>query len=228
MFIEITPMTFDVRVKSGTEISQLRFFIGKIEDSEIKSEHLYGIVLNTDEKEKNEYLRLDLSEEKKGKDSGVAFRAKNEAPLKAIDLGKRNEYDPRQYWDLLKADSKKRLQIRKEQFYILRSKERITVPCGIAVYCRAIDESIGEMRIHYAGFVHPNFGYSRTDGPGTPLIFEVRGHNIDVCLKDGERMARLIFYRMSEDYKKDDKPFDNNVSYDNQILELSKIFKQWN
>lgn len=29
---------------------------------------------------------------------------------------------------------------------------------GVAVYCRPSDETIGEMRIHYAGFVHPGFG----------------------------------------------------------------------
>src|SRR5262249_44191726 len=36
-----------------------------------------------------------------------------------------------------------------------------------------------EMRIHYAGFVHPLFGRDRKDGKvGTPLIFEVRGHDV--------------------------------------------------
>ena len=93
----------------------------------------------------------------------------------------------------------KRLKIEQKAFYILRSKEKIALPPTVAVYCRAMDETIGEMRIHYAGFVHPFFGLDRKDGEeGTPLIFEVRGHNVDVSLVDGERMAKLIFYRMSE------------------------------
>jgi dCTP deaminase len=77
--------------------------------------------------------------------------------------------------------------------------EHISLSGEIAVYCRAIDETIGEMRIHYAGFVHPLFGRERKDRKhGTPLIFEVRGHDVGVTLTDGEKMARLTFYRMSE------------------------------
>jgi dCTP deaminase len=100
----------------------------------------------------------------------------------------------------------------------------ISLPDGVAVYCRAIDEAIGEMRIHYAGFVHPFFGSGREDGkPGTPLIFEVRGHDVDVSLKDGEKMARLIFYRMSRPCIKKKK----KDSYTEQTLKLSAIFAAW-
>ena len=104
-----------------------------------------------------------------------------------IDLWtKETRPDPSKYWkfwpiDGKKTNGKKRLKITKGDFYILRSMEKIALPSGIAVYCRAMDESFGEMRIHYAGFVHPFFGQDRKDSKqGTPLIFEVRCHNIDV------------------------------------------------
>ena len=110
------------------------------------------------------------------------------------------------------------------KFYILRSKERLSVPAGIAIYCRASDETIGEMRIHYAGFVHPLFGLKRNDGKiGTPLIFEVRGHQVHVNLTDGEKMANLTFYRMSEVSDGEARP----TKYENQTLQLSKFFTQW-
>src|SRR5213078_579320 len=109
------------------------------------------------------------------------------------------------------------INIEKESFYILRSKELMALPAGIAVYCRATDETIGEMRIHYAGFVHPHFGRDRSDGQtGTPLIFEVRGHDVRVLLKDGEKLARLTFYRMAE-YSDSTGPGD----YSDQVLKLS-------
>lgn len=115
------------------------------------------------------------------------------------------------------------MEIRKEKFYILRSKERIALPGGIAVYCRAIDETIGEMRIHYAGFVHPWFGRDRSDKKeGTPLIFEVRGHGANVNLKHGEKLANLVYYRMS---KEAERPSDED--YNNQELKLSAFFKNW-
>ena len=42
------------------------------------------------------------------------------------------------------------------------------------------------------------FGKNRKDKKeGTPLILEVRGHDVNVSLQDKEKMARLIFYRMS-------------------------------
>ena len=108
---------------------------------------------------------------------------------------------------------------------VSRSKERISLPQGVAVYCQAMDETLGEMRIHYAGFVHPFFGIERGDEKkGTPLIFEVRGHNVKVNLTDGETLARLVFYRMSEDCKKEK---NDNQDYNEQELTLSKFFEPW-
>jgi deoxycytidine triphosphate deaminase len=82
------------------------------------------------------------------------------------------------------------------------------------------------MRIHYAGFVHPFFGTERQDGlRGTPLIFEVRGHDVDVSLRHREKMARLEFYRMAEDcVAETDRA---NRPYAAQSLELSQFFGTW-
>lgn len=79
------------------------------------------------------------------------------------------------------------------------------------------------MRIHYAGFVHPWWGLKRSDGGrGTPLIFEVRGHQVNVSLAHGERMANLSFYRMSQDAADADP-----TPYEDQTLRLSKFFGSW-
>lgn len=40
-------------------------------------------------------------------------------------------------------------------------------------------------------------------------------------MKDGEKMARLIFYRMSEACER------GTISYNEQTLQLSKIFAAW-
>ncbi|MCK4783234.1 MAG: 2'-deoxycytidine 5'-triphosphate deaminase [Desulfobacteraceae bacterium] len=128
----------------------------------------------------------------------------------------------------MKSDEQGRLKIHKTHFYILRSKEMISLTEGVAVYCRATDEAIGEMRIHYAGFVHPFFGKERGDDQkGTPLIFEVRGHDVNVSLKDGEKMARLAFYRMSRPCEKHREKHKKVKSYNEQILELSNVFAEW-
>ena len=56
------------------------------------------------------------------------------------------------------------------------------------------------------------------------MIFEVRGHNVNVSLRDGETMARLIFYRMSEDAESSGEP---DSPYEGQNLQLSKFFGEW-
>jgi len=76
------------------------------------------------------------------------------------------------------------------------------------------------LRIHYAGFVHPGFGFERPEG--TPIIFEVRGHNVKTFLRDGEMLARIKFYRMSEPCEKPEE-----TPYEKKELKLSSYFKDW-
>jgi dCTP deaminase len=226
MYLEITPMTFNVKVKEGIALSQLRLFRGDPDNCEIKGDEVYECVLHSASGEETDgCLSVNLESTQISKHSVCAFCAKpmtEDGP--PIELWQRNHYGPSQYWKFRSSDENGRLRIDKTQFYILRSKEMISLTEGVAVYCRATDEAIGEMRIHYAGFVHPFFGKERGDDqPGTPLIFEVRGHDVDVSLRDGEKMARLIFYRMSQPCVKEEKV----VSYNKQTLQLSKIFADW-
>jgi deoxycytidine triphosphate deaminase len=90
----------------------------------------------------------------------------------------------------------------------------------LAVDAQAYSESLGDIRIHYAGFAHPHFGHERPKG--TPLIFEVRGHNMDTILRDGDALAKVYFRRMSKNAKRGKKD-----QYDAQELKLSGCFKDW-
>jgi dCTP deaminase len=227
MYLEITPITFDVQVKAGITLSQLRLFYGDPRTVEIHSEELFKSVFRTEGKTDG-FLSVEISDVSTGGIPAAAYcaKAKGEGcpsiPLWTRDGEVHGTADPLACWRLKPTGSGKRIEIQHEEFYILRSKERICVPGGIAVYCRASDETIGEMRIHYAGFVHPWFGLKRKEGKGTPLIFEVRGHQVNVSLADGERMANLTFYRMSQD-----APEPTPSPYENQELELSKFFAPW-
>ncbi|MGD1104495.1 MAG: 2'-deoxycytidine 5'-triphosphate deaminase [Terriglobia bacterium] len=171
-------------------------------------------------------LTVDLANVDKGGLPVAAFCAiANTAPVPLWEEPEEDKPKPWKYWKLKYTEGQPRLKIEETKFYILRSKERIRVPAGVAIYCRASDETIGEMRIHYAGFVHPMFGKCRTDGTqGTPLTFEVRGHQVDVSLADEERLANLTFYRMSMDHTRRE---GEKTSYDDQCLELSNVFGKW-
>lgn len=223
MYLEITPITFPVKVRPGTSLSQLRFFYGNPRDVEVRSDVLYRTVFHDDSK-RDGSLSVNLENTNVGGLQAAAFYAEPSDAVDAIPLwGSSSQPDPCKYWNL-KESKDLRLTVEAERFYILRSKEKISVPSGIAIYCRASDETIGEMRIHYAGFVHPLFGRRRNDGAvGTPLIFEVRGHQVQVSLADHERMANLSFYRMS----KDATGAGSATEYEQQTLKLSKFFAPW-
>ena len=231
MYLEVTPITFNVRIKPGISLTQLRLFYGNPAHVQFKGTELFNTLLHGSGQEDGS-LSVDLSTTMVGQLPVAAFCANlPSSTCEPIPLWKEEDAkkpDPCQYWRFVETDSTKRLKIEPENFYLLRSKEKISVPPGIAIYCRASDETIGEMRIHYAGFAHPFFGWHRPDSEeGTPLMFEVRGHQVPVTLGDGEKMANLLFYRMSEDCKADDQGKKSDDSYQKQKLELSKFFKSW-
>jgi dCTP deaminase len=230
MYLEVTPMTFNVRVKPGTSLTQLRLFKGDPKSCLMQGQDLLRTVLECDDSNHDATLSVDLSPDQIAGNAVSAFSATLQSDdTTYVDLWKHPEEEKPKPWDHWKfecADANDRLKIEKDKFYIIRSHEKIHLPPGVAVYCRASDETIGEMRIHYAGFVHPLFGSERSDKTrGTPLIFEVRGHDIDVSLRHREKMARLEFYRMSQDAAQEqDRTGD---PYASQTLKLSQFFAAW-
>lgn len=229
LYSEVTPISFPIIVAAGVSLNQLRLHQGDARLSELSAEELrlYGDILSgphggeTDSGGVKE-LTVDISPVKSGSCAGlIGFEAREDAK-KPIDLvGGGSLHDPGLYWrpvtpEETAADT---LKIVPERFYILRSRERFSLPPDMAAFVHAVTEQLGELRIHYAGFVHPGFGYGRRGG--TPLIFETRGHNIVTFLRQGERMATIRYFRMSE-------PVDLAAlapdTYQQQELNLSKYF----
>jgi len=231
MYVEVTPMTFPIAVRAGDSLNQLRLFYGAPESVIITGKALRQTVLvceNNAQENHGITLSVNLDPADVAGEPAVAFRADRETGENTlITLSSSEKPNPRSCWAKERKDESGRLRIQKQSFYIIRSDERLALPGGIAAYCRAIDETIGEMRIHYAGFVHPFFGRDRSDNEiGTPLIFEVRGHDVNVSLSQREVMARVLFYRMSEDATRDDDAA-TRTPYQQQTLQLSKYFADW-
>lgn len=223
MFVEITPISFDVRIKKGIALAQLRLFYGEPRDAKVRGQTINETcLLNSDNAD--DLLSVTLEPHVIGGLEVSAFEGGQKSQDVILDLWKQpagQRPKPWEFFRFLKA-SDERLLLKPGAFYLLRSKERLTLPSGIAVYCRAIDETLGEMRIHYAGFAHPWFGRNRGDHRGTPLIFEVRAHDVPMVLRHGEKMARLTFYRMSAEVERPDpRP------YDAQELRVSNLFEDF-
>lgn len=221
--VEVTPITFPIVVKEGVSLNQLRLFRGDPKVSELQDEEIgfYGAMKDNSLNNNRCDLSLDLTPEKIGDMDVIAFTTSKPVfgEEEALNLCRSGEFiDPRKYWTPVHPNGDKYIEIKADHFYILRSKERFTLPLDIGVHCQAITENLGEIRIHYAGFVHPGFGSFRGDHLGAPLIFEVRGHTVNAFLRDRDVMARISYYRTTGLAP---KPKDG---YDSQELKLSRYF----
>jgi len=65
---------------------------------------------------------------------------------------------PEDFWEIKKDPGARGLILEPGDFYILASKEEISVPPEWAAEMVPMDQDIGEFRIHYAGFFDPGSG----------------------------------------------------------------------
>jgi len=198
-YIEIAPQTFSVLVRRGTRLNQLRLKRGA--PSRLRTESV-GVELT---------------------DGVIAgFRARRHAPV--VDLDKEDGHDPKDYWEPL-IPHNGQLLLDPGEFYILASKEAVEIPVLEAAEMTPIDPSVGEFRVHYAGFFDPGFGTDEAHGKGSRGVLEVRSHETPFILEDGQTVARLVYEPLTE------RPArlygDLGSHYQRQGLKLSKHFRVW-
>jgi dCTP deaminase len=197
-FLEIAPQTFSVLARTGTRLNQLRLKRGDPPKLQIRS------------------VGVDLT----GAIAG--FRARRHAGV--VDLDKEDGHDPRDFWQALEP-RRGELLLDPGEFYILASKEAIEIPGDQAAEMTPIDPSVGEFRVHYAGFFDPGFGTEEAGATGSRAVLEVRSHETPFLLEDGQTVARLVYEPLTE------RPtrlygFDGS-HYQRQGLKLSKHFRAW-
>ena len=111
------------------------------------------------------------------------------------------------------------LIIERDNFYILKSKEKIRIPPNMAGEMVPYDTGIGDFRVHYAGFFDPGFG----DPDGSFAVLEVKTNEVPFLLEDGQTIARIKYEKLNKEssmvYGKEIKS-----NYQNQRLALSKHF----
>jgi dCTP deaminase len=198
LFLEIAPQTFSVLARAGTRLNQLRMRRG--EPNRLRTTS----------------VGVDLTLET------VGYRARRHAGI--IDLDKVGAHDPRDYWEPLTARHGE-LVLDPGEFYILASKESIEIPAGEAAEMTPIDPSVGEFRVHYAGFFDPGFGTPEAHGQGSRGVLEVRSHETPFLLEDGQTVARLVYEPLSE--RPNRLYGDSGSHYQSQGLKLSKHFSAW-
>ncbi|KAG1715509.1 putative MFS-type transporter YwfA [Nymphon striatum] len=125
----------------------------------------------------------------------VGYRAKPHTGL--IDLDKLGHYPARDYWEEIRT-TKGRIILDPGAFYILVSREAVTIPPDHAAEMAPYLAMVGEFRVHYAGFFDPGFGYAAAGGAGSRGVLEVRCHEAPFALEHGQVVGRLVYEKMSQ------------------------------
>ena len=224
LFLEISPRTFPVLVRTGSRLSQLRFRKGdvRLDDQQLKALHLRSRLVTSSEPSIQNGIAVSVDLAGFGDDKLVGYRAKKHTGL--IDVDRVGAFDVDEYWDPLYARGERDIILDPGQFYILASKEAVHVPPDHAAEMTPFDPLVGEFRVHYAGFFDPGFGHAESGGSGSRAVLEVRSRDVPFILEDGQTVGRLVYERMEA---VPDQLYGSGLgsNYQAQSLKLSKHFK---
>lgn len=224
LWAEISPRTFSVLVRTGSRLNQLRLRRGSppVTDAQLrKLQAEVGIVSGIDDPriEKGVAFSIDLDGDPL---TGlVGYRAKRHSGV--IDIDKVGAADPQDFWEPVHVRKRRVIILDPGEFYILASREAVSIPPEWAAEMVPFDPLVGEFRVHYAGFFDPGFGYSGAGGAGSRAVLEVRSHEVPFVLEHGQMIGRLMFERLIEPPQ---RLYGQGIgsSYQRQGLALSKHF----
>ncbi|MGA8341922.1 MAG: 2'-deoxycytidine 5'-triphosphate deaminase [Candidatus Sulfotelmatobacter sp.] len=232
LYVEVSSRTFPVRVKEGMKLNQLRFVrgtsprLGNGNLRELAKTHslLYDAELGPITSHIGDGVEITVDLEGDGGLCVVAYKAKgSDLP---IELDRINHYSPGDFWQATTRPHDGRIILDTGGFYLLASKKRVRVPLDHAAEMVAHDPSMGEFRVHYAGFFDPGFGYGANgEIPGTKAVLEVRAYEVPIVLEDDQLVGRLHYYPMAAP---PERVYGASIgsSYQKQGLALSKQFRR--
>lgn len=229
LYLLVYPMSFDLIVKEGISLCQIRFFEGsgyRLNEEELREAYSAHSLLFDKQNsplpissaildEDGLFLTVDFD------DDLVGYRSKKNS--KPINTSKKWHYAANEFWEPIHRPPHGKLILDPDFFYILKSKEKIRIPRCFASEMVEFHSGIGEFRSHYAGFFDPGFGYGREgEVTGCHAVLEVRMRDTPMEVIDGQIFVKMVFEKML------DIPQiaygDNQSHYANQALALSKHF----
>ena len=228
IYAEVSPKTFSIAVQTGSRLTQLRLRRGR---SEVAPDDLLRlheesrlIDGSVDPIEIAEHQSLSLRLDLAGNDMNgvVGWRARHHAGI--IDVDKPDNYDPADFWEPVSARGGG-IILNPDDFYILATREAVTVPPDYAAEMVAYDTLVGEFRVHYAGFFDPGFGWDpKNVDVGSRGVLEVRSHDVPFLLEHEQVIGRLRYERLTA---RPEKIYGSGIGshYQGQGLKLAKQFK---
>ncbi|WP_102110074.1 2'-deoxycytidine 5'-triphosphate deaminase [Oceaniglobus roseus] len=193
LYAEICPRSFSVLVRPGMRLNQIRFRTGpaRLDDAALRMLHeetplVDGLPVIDDGLGFSVDLRPSAGDL-------VGYRAKPHSGV--IDLDRIAHYPAREFWEDIRT-TEGRIILDPGAFYILVSREAVTIPPAYAAEMAPYLAMAGEFRVHYAGFFDPGFGWAGAGGAGSRGVLEVRCHEAPFVLEHGQVVGRLVFEAM--------------------------------
>ena len=219
LYAEICPRSFSVLVRPGMRLNQLRLRAGqaRLDDAALSALHQSEPLVDGPALiDAGLGFSVDL---RPSTGDLVGYRARPHTGV--VDLDRVGGYDARDFWDELRAE-KGRLILDPGAFYILVSREAVSIPPDYAAEMSPYLAMAGEFRVHYAGFFDPGFGHGT--GHGSRGVLEVRCHEAPFALEHGQVVGRLVYERMSA---RPDRLYGAGLAsnYQGQGLKLAKQFR---
>ena len=240
LYVEISPRTFSILVRTGSRLNQLRirrgYSVTTDKEMEILQKHV-GLVRTEGDNNLPDKIKngVPLSVDLVGEKGLIGYKARKHSRL--IDVDKPNFYKREFFWEKITTEdliyqtnfsengtSSSGLVLSPDAFYILASKEYVSVPSNYAAEMRAYDTKVGEFRAHYAGFFDPGFGLSELEASKTRAVLEVRSHDVPFLIEQEQTICRLVYEPMANvpNFLYGEAGGANN--YQAQGLKLSKHF----
>ena len=224
LYAEISPRTFPILVRKGSRLNQLRLRHGSPQFTDTQLRRLHekvGLVDGPANIDGGLALSVDLSGDTELRQAG--WRARRHTGV--IDIDTRDRYDPLDFWDPVYV--RKGIQaiiLDPDEFYILASREAVSIPPDFAAEMMPFNPLVGEFRVHYAGFFDPGFGHEIGMGRGSRAVLEVRSREVPFVLEHGQIIGKLVFERLT-DTPPEVYGAALGSNYQRQGLKLSKHFR---
>jgi dCTP deaminase len=221
LYAEVCPRSFSVLVRAGQRLNQIRFRQGQavLSDAELRALHT-AEPLVSGEAVISEGLGFSVDLRPETGDL-LGYRAKPHTGV--IDLDRIGHYPARDFWEEVRAGDG-RIILDPGAFYILVSREAVTIPPDYAAEMAPYLAMVGEFRVHYAGFFDPGFGHAAAGGAGSRGVLEVRCHEAPFVLEHGQVVGRLVYERMAA---RPETLYGAGIAsnYQGQGLKLAKQFR---
>lgn len=230
LYLEIVPRSFPVIVTEEEPLAQLRFVSNSLEEldaQQLQDTHEQQTIVRytpvdsaLDSAISTEDNDVVLTAALRGaKNEIVAFCAHRGSARPWLDLSERR-VDPTMFWKPIYACDE--FVLDPGAFYLLRSRELLSIPEYLCAEMRPFNAAQGEFRAHYAGFFDNGFGLRAPSA----AVLEVRNHHsAPMLLTHGQPFCRLRFLRFT---KTPASVYGGSSShYQGQRLALAKFFAPW-